>query len=1070
MKAAIEKNRPGFYVVGGTMRHDAPSYVERRADKELFSALMRNEFCYVLTSRQMGKSSLMLRTAADLRASGVGVVALDLTAIGQNVTAEQWYSGLMIQMGDRLNLEDDLLEYWGTQTLIGPMQRWLQTIRRAVLPNYPGRIVIFIDEIDAVRSLNFSIDEFFAGIRECYNLRNEESEIQRLTFCLLGVATPSDLIRDTRTTPFNVGTRIELNDFTQEEALPLADGLQLGRERNLAMLKRVLYWTGGHPYLTQRICQAVTEKETIRDARDLDEMIEELFFSKRAREYDDNLIFVRERLLRSGADLTALLTLYSKIRRGKRVPDDDSNPLVPILRLSGVTRVEGGLLRVRNRIYKRVFDNPWVTSSLPDFEVRRQRQAYRRGVWRTAAVSTIIVAIVTGLALIAIWQRNRAVEQASVNRRLLYLAQMKLASQELEKANMGRVEELLEATRPLPGDEDLRGFEWSLFYGYTHDEMLRLDEQYPIANVRFLPDKNVLAIGAAQHSMIQGRREYLIKLYDLDTRKQVTSFTAQAGKNFDVIAFSPDLRYAATDTGNNAVALWDVNTGQCISHFQGHADAIMTVVFAPGGRRLASADLKGVLRVWDTVTGKETFARQGSSRWISGLAFSPDERMIAITDDTNKIRLLDADTGRNLGSLSVEKDQLGRPFFSPDGKKLAATTKDGQVYFWELPVRRMTSHRLSHANEVLSLSFSPDGKTLATCSIDRTVMLWDGEKGKQLRVIRGHGAGVISVGWSSDGKLLVTGDSNGVVKVWDAFIKAPPILPNEPVASIRATAFSSDYGLIALGITGREHVKLWNLSTGDEISYLGEYGDKILCESFSKDAKAVATAGMDNIVRVHEVSTGRLITTLTGHDGYVRGLDFSPDGKNIISGDGRGKLRLWDLSTGREFAALDSGNSYYRAVFSSDGHTLASADQDGAIRLWDMASLRIIKTFAGHTSAVRFIAFSPDGRLMATAADDNTVRLWDVASGHELKRLIQSDSIPRFAFTKDGKRLVTGGLDGAVKLWDVKDMQEVITLRDRGAEVSSITLSSDGATLVVSCDDGTVKVWRAAGVGDSTAR
>ena len=59
--------KPEFYVVGGTMLPDAPSYVERNADKELFNALTNGEFCYVLTSRQMGKSSLMIRTASRLR-------------------------------------------------------------------------------------------------------------------------------------------------------------------------------------------------------------------------------------------------------------------------------------------------------------------------------------------------------------------------------------------------------------------------------------------------------------------------------------------------------------------------------------------------------------------------------------------------------------------------------------------------------------------------------------------------------------------------------------------------------------------------------------------------------------------------------------------------------------------------------------------------------------------------------------------------------------------------------------------------------------------------------------------
>src|SRR5947207_13661710 len=93
-----------FFLAGGALSVDAPSYIARQADENLFASLRRGEFCYVLVSRQMGKSSLMVRTAARLRQEGVTAIVLDLNAFGHDLDREQWYYSLMMQIARRLNI------------------------------------------------------------------------------------------------------------------------------------------------------------------------------------------------------------------------------------------------------------------------------------------------------------------------------------------------------------------------------------------------------------------------------------------------------------------------------------------------------------------------------------------------------------------------------------------------------------------------------------------------------------------------------------------------------------------------------------------------------------------------------------------------------------------------------------------------------------------------------------------------------------------------------------------------------------------------------------------------------
>jgi hypothetical protein len=216
-------------------------------------------------------------------------------------------------------------------------------------------------------------DIVFASIRACFNTRAQDEAFGRLTFCLLGVATPSDLIRDPQLTPFNIGTRIPLRDFTQEEASVLRHGLGRDEETNRRLFERVYHWTQGHPYLTQRFCKEVAEDETVLATQDVDRCCQRLFLDPVSVTTEANLTFVSQRLAVNDATRRAsLLAQYERVLCGKPVPDSETDETIAELKLSGVVRSQQGHLTVRNPIYHAVFDRSWIQEHMPGAELRRQ--------------------------------------------------------------------------------------------------------------------------------------------------------------------------------------------------------------------------------------------------------------------------------------------------------------------------------------------------------------------------------------------------------------------------------------------------------------------------------------------------------------------------------------------------------------------------------------------------------------------------------------------------------------------------------------------------------------------------
>jgi flagellar biosynthesis GTPase FlhF len=354
------ETRQNIYTVGGTVQAGSGLYIPRQADEELLNLCRAGEFAYVLSSRQMGKSSLMVRTAEQLAAEDITSVIIDLNQLGVQLTAEAWYLGLLTTIEDHLMLETDGVSWWQAHTHLGLAQRLALFFREVLLTEVTGQAVIFIDEIDSTLSLDFT-DDFFAVIRHLYNARATIPEFLRLSFVLIGVATPSDLIDDPKRTPFNIGQQVDLTDFTFKEARPFAQGLGLPRGQALQVLGWALKWTGGHPFLIQRLCQTIAgQPDRDWSETNVDQVVTKTFLGEMS-DKDHNLQFVRDMLTKRAPDLAGVLSAYRAIRQELYpVPDEEQSPIMAHLKLSGIVYREKDVLRVRNRIYAEVFDVVWV--------------------------------------------------------------------------------------------------------------------------------------------------------------------------------------------------------------------------------------------------------------------------------------------------------------------------------------------------------------------------------------------------------------------------------------------------------------------------------------------------------------------------------------------------------------------------------------------------------------------------------------------------------------------------------------------------------------------------------------
>ncbi|MEZ2230625.1 AAA-like domain-containing protein [Microcoleus sp.] len=918
--------KPSYYQVGGSLTNNAPNYVKRHADDDFYNGLKAGEFCYVLNSRQMGKSSLQVRTIQRLRSEGIACAAIDISEIGnRGVTPEQWYAGLLRILENNFNLSDvvNVRTWWRDRNFLAPVQRLSEFIETVLLANIASNIVIFIDEIDSILALDFSADDFLALIRSCYNKRANNSEFDRLTWALLGVASPTDLCRDknvSNNTPFNIGKAIELTGFDETEAQPLAAGLAEITDSSQEVLREVLYWTGGQPFLTQKLCKLLfenshligdlpppappyqggekeqvnnfiqTEKEQLKNLPQIEkeqvnnfiqgqkqqlnnpkEWVEKVVRLKivdnwESQDVPEHLSTIRDRLFKENQRIVRRLGLYQHILLQVEVIPDSSAEQME-LRLTGLIVKIGNKLRLANPIYEAIFNNTIVQQKLDEL----------------APYSSAIKA----------WFNSHCQDNSQL-----------LQGKDLQSSLIWAAEKSLR-------NEDFQFLTASQKLMFTAQNQLLESTKLEITQ----------AVNDAQKAQLetQASKQKAKQWIGLGSAALALSLAGAIG--FSTLAYQRfKLAQASIEieqTGSDALLL---AVSQKTENSQALSEALLRAIAS--GKALknlvknqphlelypATRPLLALQVILDKLSSNKQQLQQSSlplrkMNWkahkgaITSVAFSPDRQIIATAGVDDSVRIWSL-SGQKLSEWKALQKSINVLNFSPDGKILATAGKDSTVKLWDLSGKKIYKFK-AMSGSVTSISFSPDSKFLAAAGIESNAAIWQISPIPKTRLLPvflpGHNGLVRSVNFSQNGDFLTTLDGKSTVRIWNSSGK---LIQKIPVQAIGISFSLNQQQQRFATVTLNGKIGLWNLSNQELVKEFQTLHLDAKSISFSPDGERLATVGIDKTVRLWNLA-GRQVAQFEFAENVVS-VSWSRDGKQIAVAGSNGTVWLRKVESLKE--------------------------------------------------------------------------------------------------------------------------------------------------------------------------